>query len=50
MVAAFERWFREWDEGSTGSLDAAALGRGLDRVLLGPPPVPGDAVRKRSKE
>jgi len=47
MVAAFERWFREWDEGSKGSLDAAALGRGLDRLLLGPPPVPGDAVRKK---
>ena len=38
MTGAFTRWFREWDEGSKGSLDAAALGRGLER-LLGPPPV-----------
>jgi len=39
-VGAFERWFREWDEGSKGSLDAAALGRGLDR-LIGPSPMFG---------
>jgi len=37
MAAAFAKWFREWDEGSKGSLDAAALGKGLER-LLGPPP------------
>jgi len=46
MAAAFERWFRQWDEGSKGSLDAAALAAGLDRLVLGPPPVPGDAAKK----
>ncbi len=29
MVGAFEKWFRDWDQGSKGSLDAAALGNGL---------------------
>jgi hypothetical protein len=40
MVGTFERWFRQWDEGSKGSLDAAALGRGLESIL-GPPPMFG---------
>ena len=40
MVGSFERWFHKWDEGSKGSLDAGALGRGLERIL-GPPPMPG---------
>jgi Ca2+-binding EF-hand superfamily protein len=40
MVGAFDKWFREWDEGAKGSLDAAAIGKGLAR-LLGPPPMPG---------
>ncbi len=47
LVAAFERWFRQWDQGAKGSLDAAAIAAGLDRLILGPPPVPGDAPRKR---
>jgi hypothetical protein len=47
MVAAFARWFRQWDEGAKGSLDAAAIAAGLDRLVLGPPPAPGDASRKR---
>jgi hypothetical protein len=38
MVGAFEKWFRDWDQGSKGSLDAAALAAGLLRIL-GPPPM-----------
>jgi hypothetical protein len=41
MAGAFEKWFRDWDQGSKGSLDAAALGNGLQRIL-GPPPMFGD--------
>jgi len=37
LANTLAKWFREWDEGSKGSLDEAALGRGLNR-LLGPPP------------
>jgi hypothetical protein len=39
MVAAFQRWFRQWDESSKGSLDAEALAKGLNR-LLGVPEMP----------
>jgi Ca2+-binding EF-hand superfamily protein len=38
MVGAFEKWFRDWDQGSKGSLDATELGNGLQRIL-GPPPM-----------
>ena len=38
MVGAFEKWFHEWDTDSKGSLDAAALGSGLERII-GPPPM-----------
>ncbi|MGA2799218.1 MAG: EF-hand domain-containing protein [Thermoguttaceae bacterium] len=41
MVGAFEKWFRDWDQGSKGSLDAAVLGNGLQRIF-GPPPMFGD--------
>jgi hypothetical protein len=44
LVAAFERWFREWDAEGRGSLDPAALGQGLER-LLGSPPLPGEMDR-----
>ena len=44
LVAAFERWFREWDAEGRGSLDPAALGQGLER-LVGSPPVPGEMDR-----
>jgi hypothetical protein len=37
FVGAFAKWFGQWDEGAKGSLDAAALGKGLNQ-LLGPPP------------
>jgi len=37
MVGQFDRWFREWDADAKGSLDAAALARGLESIL-GPPP------------
>ncbi len=37
MVGAFEKWFREWDAGSKGSLNSAALGNGLQRILGFPP-------------
>jgi hypothetical protein len=40
LVEAFAKWFHEWDEGSKGSIDAAAIGKGLDR-LFGPPPTRG---------
>lgn len=38
MVGQFDCWFREWDEGAKGSLNAAALARGLESIL-GPPPM-----------
>lgn len=41
MISGFEKWFREWDVGTEGSLDAKALGVGLDR-LFGPPPMIGE--------
>jgi len=37
MVDRFDRWFREWDADAKGSLDAAAIARGLESIL-GPPP------------
>jgi hypothetical protein len=37
MVGCFDGWFLDWDEGSKGSLDEEAMGRGLNRVI-GPPP------------
>jgi hypothetical protein len=37
MVEAFEKWFRQWDADSKGVLDAAALEKGLERILGAPP-------------
>jgi hypothetical protein len=38
MIGAFDGWYSDWDQNKKGSLDADAIGKGL-QSLLGPPPM-----------